>query len=292
MKARIVSSKVKSEASSHFHISLFTFHIMVLVIAISCSQKTVVERTTYFPKQSEEMMTIPKKENVWVFIMAGQSNMAGRGIVEKEDTVPNKRILSVNNAGRMVVAKEPLHFYEPNLTGLDCGVMFARTLIKEIPDSISLLIVPTAVGGSAISQWLGDSTHRGVALLSNFWKHVEIGKKFGVIKGILWHQGESDANEKNIPHYKKRMGELFSKFRAAVGNNELPVMVGELGSFSDNPVNFSLINNAIHEYAAEDRNCSVISTKDLKDKGDHLHFNSKGQRAMGKRLAKAFLKVL
>ena len=238
------------------------------------------------------MITMPKKENVWVFIMAGQSNMAGRGIVEKEDTVPNKRILSVNNTGRIVVAKEPLHFYEPNLTGLDCGVMFARTLIKEIQDSILILMVPTAVGGSSISQWLGDSTHRGVPLLSNFFKHVEIGKQFGVIKGILWHQGESDANESNIPHHKKRMGELFSKFRAAVGNDGLPVMVGELGFFSDNPVNFSLLNKAIHEYAAEDKNCSVISTKDLKDKGDHLHFNSKAQREMGKRFAKAYLKVL
>ena len=292
VKARIISSKVKSKTSTHSHISLFMFHLMAIVFATSCSQKIIIERITYFPKQAETVMTMPKKENVWVFIMAGQSNMAGRGIVEKDDTVPNKRILSVNNAGRIVVAKEPLHFYEPNLTGLDCGVMFARTLIKNIPDSISILIIPTAVGGSSISQWLGDSTHRGVALLSNFRKHVEIGKEFGVIKGILWHQGESDANERNIPHHKKRMGELFSKFRAAIGNDGLPLMVGELGSFSDNPANFSLINRAIHAYAAEDANCSVISTKDLKDKGDHLHFNSKGQRAMGKRFATAYLKFL
>ena len=125
-----------------------------------------------------------------------------------------------------------------------------------------------------------------------FLKHVEIGKKFGVIKCILWHQGESDANESNIPYYKKRMGQLFTKFRAAVGNDDLPVMVGELGSFSDNQANFSLINKAIHGYAAEDKNCIVISTKVLKDKGDHLHFDSKGQREMGKRFAREYLRVL
>jgi hypothetical protein len=85
---------------------------------------------------------------------------------------------------------------------------------------------------------------------------------------------------------------LFSKFRAAVGNNELPVLLGELGSFSENQANFNLINKAIHEYASEDKNSRVILTNDLKDKGDHLHFNSKGQRAMGKRFAKAYLKML
>src|SRR4030095_16416932 len=110
-------------------------------------------------------------------------------------------------------------------------------------------------------------------------------------KGILGDQGESDANEEDIPLHKHRLVLLFSKFRAAVGNNELPVLLGELGSFSDNPVNFNLINKSMHEYAAEDKNSSVISTKDLKDKGDHLHFNSKAQRTMGKRFAKAYLKI-
>jgi lysophospholipase L1-like esterase len=52
-----------------------------------------------------------------------------------------------------------------------------------------------------------------------------------------------------------------------------------------------LINKAIHDYAAEDKNSIVISTKDLKDKGDNLHFNSKGQRTMGKRFAKAYLNM-
>jgi hypothetical protein len=231
------------------------------------------------------------KENVWVFIMAGQSNMAGRGVVEPEDTVSDNRVLCINKDGQIIIAKEPLHFYEPERTGLDCGLSFAKTLITKIPDNISILIIPTAVGGSSIRQWLGDSVYRNVKLFSNFADKVEVAKQNGVIKGILWHQGESDANEKDIPLHKQRLGLLFSKFRAVVGNNELPILLGELGSFSDTPVNFNLINKAMHEYAAEDKNSSVISTKDLKDKGDHLHFDSKGQRTMGKRFAKAYLNM-
>jgi hypothetical protein len=266
--------------------------LLAIVFLASCNRKIVVERTTYFPKQTQSMFEIPKKENVWVFIMAGQSNMAGRGTVEAKDTVSNKRILSINKNGELVLAKEPLHWYEPERTGLDCGLSFGKTILKKIPDSLSILIIPTAVGGSSIEQWLNDSLYRNVKLFSNFLAKVEIARQNGIIKGILWHQGESDANEQDIPLYKKRLGQLFSKFRAAIGNNTLPVIMGELGSFSDNPVNFSLINKAIHEYAAEDKNCSIISTADLKDKGDHLHFDSKGQRAMGRRYAEAYLKTL
>jgi len=269
-----------------------TISLLAIIFFAACSYKIVAERTTYFPKRIEAMSNKIKKENVWIFIMAGQSNMAGRGIVEPEDTVSNKRIFSINKDGQIIIAKEPIHFYEPERTGLDCGLSFAKSLIKKIPDSISILIIPTAVGGSSIRQWLGDSTYHNVKLFSNFLSKVEIAKQNGVIKGILWHQGESDANEKDIPLHKQRLRALFSKFRSAIGNNELPVLLGELGSFSENPENFNLINKAIHEYSAEDKNSSVISTKDLKDKGDHLHFDSKGQRTMGNRFAEAYLKML
>jgi hypothetical protein len=268
-----------------------TIYFLAIIFLVTCSHKIVAERTTYFPKRIEAMSNNIKKENVWVFIMAGQSNMAGRGAVEPEDTVPDKRILSINKDGGIIIAKEPLHFYEPERTGLDCGVSFAKALLKKIPDSVSILIIPTAVGGSSISQWLGDSVYRNVKLFSNFLSKLEIAKQNGIIKGILWHQGESDANEKDIPLYKQRLHLLFSKFRSAIGNNELTVLLGELGSFSENPVNFNLINKAIHEYASEDKNSAVISTKDLKDKGDNLHFNSNGQRTMGKRFAKAYLNM-
>ena len=261
--------------------------ILSIIFIVLCSYKSLVQRTDHFSKPMPDKI---KKENVWIFIMAGQSNMAGRGVVEPEDTVTDKRIFSINKDGQIVIAKEPLHFYEPERTGLDCGLSFARALITKIPDSVSILIIPTAVGGSSIRQWLGDSVFRNVKLFSNFVEKVSIANQHGVIKGILWHQGESDANEMNIPFHKQRLHLLFTKFRTAIGNNELPILLGELGSFSGNHDNFKLINKSFHEYAAEDKNSIVILTGDLKDKGDQLHFNSEGQRTMGKRFAEAWLK--
>jgi hypothetical protein len=40
---------------------------------------------------------------------------------------------------------------------------------------------------------------------------------------------------------------VIFKIQISIGNNELPVLLGELGSFSENPVNFNLINKAIHD---------------------------------------------
>jgi hypothetical protein len=269
---------------------LFTF--FVFSVLFSCNKKIVTERTTYFPKQTEIVSSLTNKENVWVFIMAGQSNMAGRGLVEPQDTITHKRILSIDKSGQLIIAKEPLHFYEPERTGLDCGLSFAKTLLKKIPDNITILMIPAAVGGSSVRQWLGDSLYRNVKLFSNFKAKAELAKQYGTIKGILWHQGESDANDKDIPLHEQRITKLFTRFRAVAGNNDLLVLIGELGSFSVNKSNFLLLNEILHNYSAKDKNSFVISTKDLKDKGDSLHFNSKGQRMMGKRFANAYLKTL
>lgn len=247
------------------------------------------DRTVNFPKQTEAAKEPKNKKKVWVFILAGQSNMAGRGWVEPEDTLAEKRLLTIDKDGQLIFAREPLHFYEPELTGLDCGYSFGKTLLKDVATDVSVLLIPTAVGGSSISQWLGDSVHRNVKLFSNFLKKLEIGKQYGTIKGILWHQGESDANEKDIPFYKERLSELIGWFRATASNSSLPILLGELGSFSRDKENWKLINKAINDYSDVDKYTMVISTADLEHKGDSIHFDSKGQRLMGKRFAEAYL---
>ena len=65
--------------------------------------------------------------------------------------------------------------------------------------------------------------------------------------------------------------------------------MGELGSYSAKKSEWALINRTIHNYSAKDKYTAVISTGDLKHKGDSVHFNSKGQRLMGKRFAEVYL---
>ncbi len=246
------------------------------------------KRTENFPKQELKVFKLPEKDNLWVFVMAGQSNMAGRAYVESKDTVPNDRILTINKKGEIIVAKEPLHFYEETMTGLDCGLSFGKTLIKHIPDSISILLLPTAVGGSTISEWLGDSCHRDVKLLSNFKEKVKIGVTYGTIKGILWHQGESDSNKENSKLYKFRLTKLINTFRQITKDDQLLVLIGKLGSYSGNRY-WKKINRKIKSFSSNDLNAKVIRTSDFTDRGDKLHFDSESQRMIGERFAIKFL---
>lgn len=262
---------------------------LILFIASCATTKEVPPRKTFFPKEELLIQNPPEKNKVWVFLMAGQSNMAGRGGVQPQDTVPNARILSINKNNEFVVAKEPLHFYEPSMTGLDCGMSFASELLPHVPDSVTLLLLPTAVGGSSIEQWIGDSTHRGVSLLSNFKSKMELGKQIGIIKGILWHQGESNSGSiQQVEAQPEKMKRLFTEFREYAENLELPILIGELGVFGKQP-NKKLMNQKFDEFAKTNKSFSVITTKDLQHKGDHTHFNCTSQREMGKRFAREFV---
>jgi hypothetical protein len=264
--------------------------IIMIYISYSFVQDENAMRTQFFPKVELKAERIPDKGNTWVFLLAGQSNMAGRGFVEPQDTIPEDRILSINKNGEIIIAKEPLHFYEPLLTGLDCGLSFGKTIIRHLPDSISVLLIPCAVGGSSISQWLGDSTFRNVQLLANFRDKVEIGKRYGQIKGVLWHQGENDATEADIPLYRERLQKLLVKFRTIAGNQSLPVLIGELGTFYEDNENCQKINKQIRLYGSTDNNSIIIKTSDLKEKGDKLHFNSESLRILGQRFADEYNK--
>lgn len=268
-------------------IILLLFTSLLLFLNFSTQQD---ERTRFFPKTELNASQLPEKEDLWVFILAGQSNMAGRGLVEPQDTIPDSRIFTINKNGDVIIAKEPLHFYEPSLTGLDCGLSFAKALISQIPDSISALLIPCAVGGSSVSQWLGDVTYRDVKLLTNFREKAETGMRYGQIKGILWHQGESDTNPVDIHLYKSRITQLFGEFRKKTGNDQLPVLIGELGSYSENNELWQGINVQIRAYVSSDPYSRIIKTSDLKEKGDRIHLNSEGQRTMGERFASEFVK--
>ncbi|MEQ9301246.1 MAG: sialate O-acetylesterase [Cyclobacteriaceae bacterium] len=249
------------------------------------------ERTLYFPKVINYPKKLPNKKKVWAFLLAGQSNMAGRGSVAPQDTISSERILTLNAQNEIVLAKEPLHFYEPGLSGLDCGLSFGKTLLSVVPDDVSILLIPTAVGGSAINQWLGDSLHRDVKLLSNFQEMMELGKKYGTLKGILWHQGESDTDSLKLSQYALRLPQLMKTFRKMAKDEHLSILVGQLGAYSRNEKSWDIINQTIENYVDKDPNTQLIRTSDLHDRGDRLHFDAASQRLLGERFVNAFIQT-
>ena len=96
----------------HFKLSL----LLVFFIYCSAPRNINSTQTHHFPTTTEKATVLPPKENFYIFLMAGQSNMAGRGFVEPVDTISNPRILTLNKNNEWVYTKEPLHYYEPGRT--------------------------------------------------------------------------------------------------------------------------------------------------------------------------------
>ncbi|MBL7740820.1 MAG: sialate O-acetylesterase [Chitinophagaceae bacterium] len=247
----------------------------------------------HFPAFIEKVKDLPAKENFYLFIMAGQSNMAGRGFVQPQDTLSSVQVFTLDKNNEWVYAKEPLHYYEPTRTGLDCGLSFGKKLASLYGKKISIGLIPCAVGGSSIEQWLGDSTYRGVTLYSNLLTKARIATTHGTIKGVLWHQGETNATTKNYKNYKEKLTTFFTKLRNDLGDPALPVYAGELSSFlsrKNNPFADS-VNNDLHSLAASITNLYIIPAGDLTPNADSIHFDSRSQRIMGNRFAEKVFKT-
>lgn len=258
-----------------------------VLLCSSCAEKQLAQTTKQRPQHNR---VLPAKHNLWIFLLAGQSNMAGRGVVEPIDTVSHLRVLALDSTNHWSVAREPLHFYEPRLKGLDCGLSFGKTLVATLNDSIYVGIIPCAVGGSSVEQWLGDSLHRNVKLYTNFKNKIEQAYEHGTIKGILWHQGESNAHAKDFVMYEAKLTTLFQRFRNLAHNDSLPILTAELGhylqgkEFQHYP---DSVNAVLHRLSVRDKNIKVISADGLRHKGDALHFDSKSLRILGERFGEA-----
>jgi Carbohydrate esterase, sialic acid-specific acetylesterase len=270
--------------------------IAILFILISCAPSkniAVKEEINHFPTVIEEAATLPAKENFYIFILAGQSNMAGRGFVQPSDTVSSMQVLTLDKNNEWIYAKEPLHYYEPGRTGLDCGLSFGKELSSLYGKKITIGLVPCAVGGSSIEQWLGDSTYRNVTLYSNLLKKVRTAATSGTLKGILWHQGETNANAANYKNYKEKLDHFFIKLRNDLGEPALPVYAGQLALFLSRTTNpfADAVNKDLEALSVSMKNMYVIKTDDLHPKSDSIHFDSPSQRIMGKRFARMVYKT-
>jgi hypothetical protein len=225
-----------------------------------------------------------------LFLLAGQSNMAGRGVVESQDRVPHPRVWMFNQQENWVAAVEPLHFDKP-VAGVGPGRSFAIALADAEP-GVNIGLVPVAVGGSPISAWEPGAVHTqtGSKPYDDAIKRIRAVKGAGEFKAILWHQGESDAGDAATPDYEARLTTLIGRLRAEMTNPSLPVLIGQLGRFADVPWSESRTKiDAVHrKIARELPGVAFVSADGLVHKGDRIHFDSASARELGRRYAEAY----
>jgi hypothetical protein len=230
-----------------------------------------------------------------LFLLAGQSNMAGRGKVEARDSVVNPRVLKLDRSMSWVPAVDPLHWDKPALVGVGPGRSFGLALAAR-DTTARIGLIPAAVGGSPISSWepgaldAATGTHPYDEALAR----LRIAQRSGTLRGILWHQGESDATPALSVLYARRLRALIARFRADAGDATLPFLIGELGKFDAKPwsAEMARVDSVHRAIAASVPNVAYVSSDGLVDKGDQLHFDGPSQRTFGERYAAAYLAML
>ena len=103
---------------------------------------------------------LPARKDFHLYLLVGQSNMAGRGRVAAEDRKPLPRVVSFSKEGTWVPAVDPLHFDKPRVVGVGLGRSFAIEVAGKNP-AVTIGLVPCAVGGSPISSWEPGGFHPG-----------------------------------------------------------------------------------------------------------------------------------
>eukprot|EP00439_Symbiodinium_sp_Y106_P080780 s845_g19.t1 len=226
---------------------------------------------------------------VHMFLLAGQSNMSGRGELPEFPEEKDERLLVLGSDGTWKTAQHPLHYDKPEKAGVGPGLAFARGVVDFLPAPVGLL--PCAFGGSEIQRWLADGDLFKAAVAK-----VERGRALGgVLRGILWHQGESDsASQEDASQYAQRLREALRQLRLACGCADAPIIVGELGMeflVGDSFAFVETVNKAIIEIGEGEPNTSLVSSAGLRHKGDRLHFCSRSANELGRRYAWRWLEM-
>ena len=235
-----------------------------------------------------------------IFLLFGQSNMEGVPLPEAIDRVEDPRIevLGYTNCGarqynQWYVASPPLHSC---YLGVGPGDYFAKAMAAAWPDA-EIGLVPAAISGVDI-----DFFRKGVTSLRRaefsippdnardsaydmLLEKAQLAQERGTIRGILFHQGESDTGN---TEWLSDIAEIVEDLRADLGLGEdVPFIAGELlytGCCAGQ-------NSRLSQLPSNVPNAHIVSASGLAGV-DAFHFDLPGQRELGARYAAAMLEAL
>lgn len=227
--------------------------------------------------------------NFHLYNLIGQSNMAGRGVITPEyANISHPRVLMLDKNNQWVIAKHPLHFDKPDAAGVGLGLSFAIKMAEANPD-ITIGLIPSAVGGTGISAWTEGAldASSGTYPYDDALDRAKYAMQFGVIKGTLWHQGESNRTN-SYTTWPDKVKQLIANLRKEFNDPQMPFIIGEIGHYLENGSN---INNLLPQLVADVPYTAMVSAEGLNHKGDGLHFDSPSLVIFGERYAQQMLQV-
>ena len=250
---------------------------------------------------SVDLSLLPEgAERVDIYLLLGQSNMKGRGVIPVVQSV-NPLIVNMNMADdRWYEAKHPLHKAGvPDLidgsdnSGVGPGLDFSETLLER-QDGVRIALVPCAQGGSWINLWQPGQTFYTNAVRRAQKALADAPPGKGRIRGVLWLQGESDATEPRYAAYSAKLSTLIQSLRSDLNEPELPFIACTIGTFinSNNYPRVAEINEVLLTLPDREPHTACVDARDLTGHiGDNMHYSTESQRIIGSRFADAYLSV-
>ena len=267
--------------------------------------------------------------NFFIYLGIGQSNMQGKAEIEAQDRESTADftdqdwarykkmvVVSDNSAliGEWVTAKPPI--VRPD-TKLGVTDYFGRYMVKNTDSKYKIGVLVVAVDGCQVETFSKDRTvaqnyinatstgswvKDAAAQYGNYpygklVEMAEIAQESGVIKGIIYHQGESGANSTT---WLNDVYTLYTNLLSDLGlsMDDVPFIAGEpLRTYQGSPAPASgarqyvdMIPDYFKQRSGKD--IAYVASSEGLGYTDEYHFSSAGYRTLGTRYGEIMLPLL
>ncbi|MBW4888506.1 sialate O-acetylesterase [Mucilaginibacter sp. HMF5004] len=251
-------------------------------------------------------------KNFYIFLCFGQSNMEGNAKIQPQDTTVDSRFQVFETVDCPALGRKKGNWYPavPPLcrcnTGLTPADYFGRTLVANLPEKIKIGVINVSVAGCKIElfekgknkTYIPTAPPWMVGMIKEYdgdpYEHLmemaKLAQKYGVIKGVLLHQGESNTNDTLWTQKVKGIyGNLLKDLN--LKSKKVPLLAGEVVNADQSGICASM-NKIIATLPGVIPNSYVIPSAGCPAGADKLHFTAEGYRMLGKRYGEQMLTLL
>lgn len=252
--------------------------------------KTLLSRTTQITGTSANgqqtkvyKVVFEKLPELDIILAIGQSNMSGRGSFA-DVKAPMNNVFLLTPAGEMEISSNPMNKYsnirkDLSLQALGPSYTCALALQNHLKKPVGFVV--NAQGGSSITVWYqpGKSNYDATML------RAKDAQRFGRIRAVIWHQGESDGSI--VDSYLSRLSTLIQNLRTELNEPDLFLVAGELAYWRSGGTGSTAFNTMIRTISTNIPKSDWVTADGLTPLIDPTdpHFDGASQKILGQRYA-------
>jgi len=251
-----------------------------------------------------QTIPLPDPPRTYIFILGGQSNMSGRGLIAdlpKGYPFHGHQILNFTNAYELLPAVEPIDSnigivdrisIEGGEPGVGPGLVFADHVAGSLQEDDLIVLVPCPKGGSTTLEWTYSNNRNSL-----FGSCIDRALRTQALTGgdfaaLLWYQGESDSTTPEVASgWADRTQIIWDNFRHSLGEENLPVLYVRL------PESFHAAYTGWHTTQAEQSSLMNVEQRQFWIQApsmlnpDYIHLSTAGQMILGQQMATVWLSI-